>query len=219
MSTTLIKEYIVALVNATRDLSRRLPGRQPARLAGALPTGQAWAAMQGRDYVMPDDIKLLAEPVLAHRMIISPSARIRNVDTRTVRSGYGSEPLALAGMDRAPGGGSALPEVWYCQSFDGRCRALGAGQRAIGHQLCGAEPQRPRHLPAHQEGLSLPWLYRPLLHQRRYRAGVYAGSVTGVRPHANGNFGTPTCIAGASVLYYRRRGCVAQLVRAHGSHP
>ena len=33
---------------------------------------------------MPDDIKLLAVPVLAHRMIISPSARIRNVDTRTV---------------------------------------------------------------------------------------------------------------------------------------
>jgi len=33
---------------------------------------------------MPDDIKILAVPVLAHRMIISPSARIRNVDTRTV---------------------------------------------------------------------------------------------------------------------------------------
>ncbi|MEJ1730792.1 hypothetical protein SMA90_31170, partial [Escherichia coli] len=59
-------------------------GASPRGSLGLYRCGQAWAALQGRDYVMPDDIKLLAVPVLAHRMIISPSARIRNVDTRTV---------------------------------------------------------------------------------------------------------------------------------------
>ncbi len=40
--------------------------------------------MQGRDYVAPDVVKALAEVILAHRIIVSPSARIRNVDTRAV---------------------------------------------------------------------------------------------------------------------------------------
>ena len=47
-------------------------------------TGQARAAIQGRDYVTPDDIKALALVTLAHRLIISPSARIKNVDPRAV---------------------------------------------------------------------------------------------------------------------------------------
>jgi MoxR-like ATPase len=38
----------------------------------------------GRDFVIPDDIKAMAEPALAHRMIVSPSARIKNVDSRAV---------------------------------------------------------------------------------------------------------------------------------------
>ena len=44
---------------------------------------QALAEFRGRDYVIPDDVKYLAEPVLAHRLITSPAARIRNLDTRT----------------------------------------------------------------------------------------------------------------------------------------
>jgi len=47
-------------------------------------TARAWAAMAGRDYVIPDDIKDLAEPTLAHRLIVSPSARMKNVDGRMV---------------------------------------------------------------------------------------------------------------------------------------
>jgi MoxR-like ATPase len=49
-------------------------------------TSQARAAISGRDYVIPDDVKLLAEPVLGHRLIISPAARIRNVTAPTVMS-------------------------------------------------------------------------------------------------------------------------------------
>ncbi|NOZ71564.1 MAG: AAA family ATPase, partial [Chloroflexi bacterium] len=47
-------------------------------------TARAYAAAQGRDYVLPDDVKTLAPATLAHRLIISPSARIKNVDPETV---------------------------------------------------------------------------------------------------------------------------------------
>jgi len=80
----LIKEYIVSLVNATRDYPDVYLGASPRGSLGLYKTGQAYAAVRGRDYVVPDDIKALAEPVLAHRLIISPSARIKNVDTRFV---------------------------------------------------------------------------------------------------------------------------------------
>ena len=80
----LIKEYIVAGVNATRDYPDVYLGASPRGSLGLHKTGQALAAVRGRDYVVPDDIKVLAEPVLAHRLIVSPSARIKNVDTRYV---------------------------------------------------------------------------------------------------------------------------------------
>ncbi|NLD72078.1 MAG: MoxR family ATPase [Chloroflexi bacterium] len=80
----LIKEYIVAVVNATRDYPDVYLGASPRGSLGLHKTGQALAAVRGRDYVVPDDIKVLAEPVLAHRLIVSPSARIKNVDTRYV---------------------------------------------------------------------------------------------------------------------------------------
>jgi len=80
----LVKEYIVALVQATRDYPDVYLGASPRGSLGLYKTGQALAALRGRDFVMPDDIKALAEVVLAHRIIVSPSARIRNVDTRRV---------------------------------------------------------------------------------------------------------------------------------------
>jgi len=80
----LIKEYIIALVSATRNYPDVYLGASPRGSLGLYKTGQAMAALQGRDYVIPDDIKLLAEVVLAHRVIVSPSARIKNVDTRDV---------------------------------------------------------------------------------------------------------------------------------------
>ena len=80
----LVKEYIVAVVNATRDYPDVYLGASPRGSLGLHRTGQALAALRRRDYVVPDDIKALAEPVLAHRLIVSPSARIKNVDTRYV---------------------------------------------------------------------------------------------------------------------------------------
>jgi MoxR-like ATPase len=80
----LIKEYIVGLVNATRDYPDVYLGASPRGSLALHRTGQALAALQGRDFVIPDDIKVLAESTLAHRIIVSPSARIKNVDTRAV---------------------------------------------------------------------------------------------------------------------------------------
>jgi MoxR-like ATPase len=80
----LIKEYIVTLVNATRDYPDVYLGASPRGSLGLHRTGQALAAIRGRDYVLPDDVKDLASVVLAHRLIVSPSARIKNVDTRHV---------------------------------------------------------------------------------------------------------------------------------------
>jgi MoxR-like ATPase len=79
-----IKEYIVEMVTATRSHSDIYLGASPRGSLALFKTARAWAAMDGRDFVLPDDVKLLAESTLAHRLIISPSARIKNVDPRQI---------------------------------------------------------------------------------------------------------------------------------------
>jgi MoxR-like ATPase len=80
----LVKEYIVALVNATRDHPDIYLGASPRGSLALYKTGRARAAILGRDYVIPDDVKALAITTLAHRLIVSPSARIKEVDPRAV---------------------------------------------------------------------------------------------------------------------------------------
>jgi len=80
----LIKEYIVALVEASRRHPDVYLGASPRGSLALFKTAQAWAAVQGREYVIPDDVKALAVPALAHRLIISPAARIKNVEARQV---------------------------------------------------------------------------------------------------------------------------------------
>jgi MoxR-like ATPase len=80
----LVKEYIVKLVTATRKHPDVYLGASPRGSIALYRTGQARAAILGRDYVIPDDVKALAMVTLAHRLIISPSARIKNVDPRAV---------------------------------------------------------------------------------------------------------------------------------------
>jgi MoxR-like ATPase len=80
----LVKEYIVKVVKATRTHPDVYLGASPRGSIALYKTGQARAAVLGRDYVTPDDVKALALVTLAHRLIISPSARIKNVDPRAV---------------------------------------------------------------------------------------------------------------------------------------
>ncbi len=80
----LVKEYIVSLVKSTRKHPDVYLGSSPRGSIALYKTGQARAAILGREYVTPDDVKALAQVTLAHRLIISPSARIKNVDPRAV---------------------------------------------------------------------------------------------------------------------------------------
>ncbi len=80
----LIKEYIVSIARATRKHPDVYLGVSPRGSLALYKTSRALAAVSGRDYVIPDDVKALAIPTLAHRVIISPSARIKDVSARAV---------------------------------------------------------------------------------------------------------------------------------------
>jgi MoxR-like ATPase len=74
-----LRQYIVELTRATRENEDVYLGSSPRGSLGLFRAGQARAAIHGRDYVLPDDIKVLAENILSHRMVIQPSARLRNL--------------------------------------------------------------------------------------------------------------------------------------------
>ena len=80
----LIMEYIVDVATATREHQEVYLGASPRGSHALFKAAQARAALHGRDYVIPDDVKALAPATLAHRLIVSPAARIRNVDTRQI---------------------------------------------------------------------------------------------------------------------------------------
>ena len=75
-----IKRYIVDLVETTRAHGEIYLGASPRGSLALFRTSQARAAILGRDYVLPDDVKALAVPALAHRLIVGSAARIREVD-------------------------------------------------------------------------------------------------------------------------------------------
>ena len=72
-----VREYIADIVRATRKNKALRFGASPRGSLGLMRTGQALAALQGRDFVLPDDIKHLAVPVLAHRLILTDKERLR----------------------------------------------------------------------------------------------------------------------------------------------
>lgn len=106
----LILEYMVSMAEATRRHDEIYLGASPRGSLGLLSAARAWAALNGRDYVLPDDVKALAEPVLAHRLIVSPAARMRNIDGRGIIKELvgripvpGATPFSQAGPGRTRG--------------------------------------------------------------------------------------------------------------------
>lgn len=79
-----VKRYIVEMVRRTREHPDVYLGASPRGSLGLYRGGQAWAALEGRDYVLPDDIKRLAPYVLAHRVMMSPTARLTAVSATTI---------------------------------------------------------------------------------------------------------------------------------------
>jgi MoxR-like ATPase len=75
-----VRRYVVALVRSTRNQTALDLGASPRGSLALYRTAQAYAAMQGRIMVIPDDVKQMAPYVLPHRLILNPEARLRNRD-------------------------------------------------------------------------------------------------------------------------------------------
>ncbi len=80
----LIRRYVVDLASATRKHSDVYVGASPRASLALLRAAQAEAVLRGRDYVIPDDVKVLASAVLAHRVIVQPFARVKDITGRTI---------------------------------------------------------------------------------------------------------------------------------------
>ena len=100
-----VAEYIVRLVTATREHADVYLGASPRGSLNLYRSAQAFAAMEGRDYVIPDDVKSLAVAILAHRLIVKSQASLREVDPdRIVREILASVPVSTSSATAAAAG-------------------------------------------------------------------------------------------------------------------
>ena len=79
-----VKTYLLKIVHNTRQNFKLGLGGSPRASIALYRSAQAMAALEGRNYVIPDDVKKLAEPVLSHRVILKPEYRLRKETTKTV---------------------------------------------------------------------------------------------------------------------------------------
>jgi MoxR-like ATPase len=74
-----LREYIIKLIFATRHHKDLVLGASPRGSLALYRASQAYAALQGRDYILPDDVKRLVVPVIAHRCLVHPESALRGV--------------------------------------------------------------------------------------------------------------------------------------------
>lgn len=79
-----VRRYVVQVCRTTRDDTDARLGASPRATLALYHAAQAWAAMQGRDYVTPDDVYRVAQPVLAHRLVVDLDARLRGRDGSSI---------------------------------------------------------------------------------------------------------------------------------------
>jgi MoxR-like ATPase len=79
-----VKQYLMQIVHLTRGHEDLALGGSPRASIALFRTSQAMAAIRGRNYVLPDDVKRVAAPVLTHRLILRPESRLRKVTTESV---------------------------------------------------------------------------------------------------------------------------------------
>lgn len=95
-----VRDYIVRIVNATRHHSDILLGASPRGSFSLYRGSQAFAALQGRDYVLPDDVKQLAPAVLGHRCIVDPESALRGMRvTAIINSILQDTPLDIGAVE------------------------------------------------------------------------------------------------------------------------
>jgi len=96
---TAVREYIVGLIEATRNHEDVFLGASPRASLGMFRAVRGMAILRDRDYAIPDDVKELAYAVLAHRLILSSAARMRGLHTGQVIDGL-LESVAVPGVSR-----------------------------------------------------------------------------------------------------------------------
>ena len=74
-----IYDYIMAIIEGTRNNFNLMVGASPRASINLLLAGKVLAAVEGRNYVIPDDIKKLARPILRHRLVLKPEAEIEGL--------------------------------------------------------------------------------------------------------------------------------------------
>jgi MoxR-like ATPase len=79
-----VRQYVLEIVQGTRTHDDIQLGGSPRASIALFRTGQALAAISGRDFVLPDDVKRMVQPVLGHRVIIRPESRLRKVTSASV---------------------------------------------------------------------------------------------------------------------------------------
>ena len=79
-----LRMYMVEIVSRTREDPRVLVGSSPRGSQALLKTSRAAAALRGRDFVTPDDIKTIAELAIAHRIILKPEHQIKGLEAGEV---------------------------------------------------------------------------------------------------------------------------------------
>ncbi len=79
-----IKEYIAELVAYTREHKDLALGASPRGAIALMRASQAYAMLEGRDYVIPDDVQKMAVPVLSHRLILKPEARLKDMTAERI---------------------------------------------------------------------------------------------------------------------------------------
>jgi MoxR-like ATPase len=98
-----IKKYIVDLTTRTRQSADVYLGASPRGSLSLARAGQARASMMGRDHVLPDDIQALATAVLAHRIIVSPAARLSDLSSdRITQEIVHATPVPGGGFESEP---------------------------------------------------------------------------------------------------------------------
>jgi MoxR-like ATPase len=99
-----VKRYCVELVRATRENKDVYLGASPRGSLGLYRCGQAMAAIKGRNYVIPDDIKTVSIPVLSHRILLNPAARLHNMTTdQVVEEALGLVPVPTSNLEPMTG--------------------------------------------------------------------------------------------------------------------
>jgi MoxR-like ATPase len=86
--------YVAALVRRTRELPAVVLGASPRAGVHLLAAARAWACLNGRTYVVPDDVAALASPVLHHRLILTPEAELdRFTPEQALQSALSTVPI------------------------------------------------------------------------------------------------------------------------------